>query len=109
MNAPSHAAFDRRTLQPVRRDSFDVNDKRAQVFRPIEGGIAFVDDYLKMFREYADLIKRPGERHLLTANCGRVLEVLLKKCCDFKTGICEPSLDTLMRHTRFARATKKGR
>ena len=55
-----HAALDqRRTYQPVRRDSFDVNDKRAQVFRPIEGGIAFVDAYLKVLEEWADLVKQP--------------------------------------------------
>ena len=101
-----HAALDqRRTLQPVRRDSFDVNDKRAQVFRPIDGGIAFVDAYLKVLEEWADMVKLAGEAHRLTANCHRVLAAILKRCTDFKTGICEPSLDTIMKHTRFARAT----
>jgi predicted transcriptional regulator len=101
-----HAAIDqRRTTQPVRRDSFDVNDKRAQVFRPIDGGIAFVDAYLKVLEEWADMVKQKGEAHRLTANCHRVLAAILKRCTDFKTGICEPSLDTIMKHTRFARAT----
>lgn len=101
-----HAAIDqRRTHQPVRRDSFDVNDKRAQVFRPIDGGIAFVDAYLKVLEEWADMVKQKGEAHRLTANCHRVLAAILKRCTDFKTGICEPSLDTIMKHTRFARAT----
>lgn len=101
-----HAALNpRRTCQPVRRDSFDVDDPRAQVFRPIEGGIQFVDAYIKVFTEWADETKEKGKAHLLTANCRRVLEVLLRRCTDFKSGTCEPSLDTLMRHTRFARAT----
>ena len=103
----THAALDRR-LRPAhkpRRDSFDVNDPRAQVFRPIDGGIAFVDAYLKVLEEWADMVKLAGEAHRLTANCHRVLAAILKRCTDFKTGICEPSLDTIMKHTRFARAT----
>jgi hypothetical protein len=99
------AATANRTFQPVRRESYDVDDPRAQVFAPIEGGIKFVDAYLGVFDEWADVIKKKGAQHELSRNCRKVLEKLLLRCTDFKTGISEPCLDTLMRHTRFARAT----
>jgi hypothetical protein len=82
-----------------------VEDPRAQVFRPIEGGFQFVDAYLRVFDEWADVIKKKGSQHELSRNARKVLEKLLLKCTDFKTGISEPCLDTLMTHTRFARAT----
>lgn len=94
-----------RTYQPVRRESLDVDDPRAQVFRPIQGGIKFVDVYLEVFDEWADTIKQKGAQHELSANCRRVLEKILLRCTDFKTGVCEPCIDTLQRLTRFARAT----
>lgn len=99
------AAAQRRTFQPVRRESFDVDDARAQVFRPIEGGHAFVDSLLACYDEWADIRKRAGKAHDLSANCKKLLEVLLRKLTDFRTGICEPCLDTLQAKTRFARAT----
>jgi len=94
-----------RTFQPVRRESYDVDDARAQVFRPIQGGIKFVDVYLEVFDEWADLTKKKGAQHVLNSNCRKVLEKILRKCTDFKTGVCEPCIDTLQRLTRFARAT----
>lgn len=102
----THALLDtRRTQQPVRRDSFDINDGRARVFRPIEHGIAFVDHYLEVLEEWSDLIKRKGQQHELSANCRKVLATLMKRCLDFKTGTCEPSLDTLAEKTRLAKPT----
>jgi hypothetical protein len=95
----------RRTYQPVRRESFDVDDPRAQVFRPIPGGAKFVDALLACYDEWADLRKQAGKAHELSANCKKVLEVLLRRCTDYGSGICEPCLDTLQRMTRFARAT----
>lgn len=95
----------RRTYEPVRRESLDVDDARAQVFRPVEGGHAFVDAVLWAFDEWADLTKKPGKPHHLNANCRKVLEVLMRRCTDYKTGVCEPCIDTLMRMTRFARPT----
>lgn len=100
-----NAVTDKRTFQPVRRDSFDIDDPRAQVFRPIEGGIKFVEVLLDALDEWDNQIKRKGERHQIGANARRVLEVLLRRCTDFRTGISEPCLDTLMKHTRLARAT----
>lgn len=95
----------RPTGQPVRSESLDVDDPRAQVFRPIQGGHAFVDKYLDAFTEWANQIKQAGATHELSQNTRRVLEVTLRHCADYKTGICEPCLDTIMRLTRFARAT----
>lgn len=107
MSAPASAAAfkGQRTMQPVRRDSLDVDDPRAQVFRPVEGGHKFVDAVLWAFDEWADITKKAGKPHQLNANCKKVLEVLLRRCTDFQTGVCEPCLDTLMRYTRFARPT----
>lgn len=96
----------RKTYQPVRRDSYDVDDPAiAHAFRPIEGGIKFVSAYLEVFDEWAEFKKQKGAQHDLNRNCRKVLEKLLLKCFDFKTGICEPCLDTLQKHTNFARAT----
>ncbi|WP_137681190.1 hypothetical protein [Aurantiacibacter suaedae] len=101
-----HALFHKKfTGQPVRRDSFDINDPRAQVFRPLQHGIAFVDRYLDVFDDWRNLIKRKGEQHELNANCRTVLATILRKCINFKTGLCEPSLDALMRLTKLSRAT----
>lgn len=95
-----------RTFQPVRRDSYDVDDPAiAHAWRPIEGGLKFVDAYLEVFDEWADIKKAKGAQHELSRNVRKVLEKMLLKCTDFRTGICEPCLDTLQRHTRFARAT----
>lgn len=88
----------------VRRDSFDIHDPRAQVFRPIEHGVKFVDAMLQVFDEWDDLTKRHGKRHAMGQNCRKVLRALFW-CCDFKKGTCEPSLDMLVRKTRFARPT----
>lgn len=102
----THALLNpRRTGESVRRDSYDVDDKRADVFRPIEHGLAFVDHYLQVFDDWRNLIKRKGEPHALNANCRAVLQTILKRCTDYKTGLCEPSLDALQRLTMLSRAT----
>ena len=101
----------RRTFQPVRRSSYDVSDRRAQVFRPIAGGktgpaLRWKDKLVQTAQEYDDANKEFGARLGPIGDSGvRVLDALLTRCCDFKTGRCEPSIDTLMRYTRYARAT----
>lgn len=97
--------YPRRTCQPVRRDSFDINDNRAQVFRPIEHGIQFVDAYVETLEEWDNLIKRKGERHQLGGNCRKVLVTIMRRCLDFKEGTCEPSLDKLAEMTKLAKPT----
>lgn len=97
-------ALDLHVRHKVRRDSFDIDDKRAQVFRPIEHGVFFKDALLETFDEFDDWSKKKGERHRMGQNCRKVLAALMW-CCDFATGTCEPSIDTLMEKTHFARAT----
>lgn len=103
--------FARRTFQPVRRGSYDVNDSRAQVFRPIAdgspgGGLRWAEKLVRTAQEYDDTHKPFGRRMgPLGDSAIRILDTLLTRCCDFATGRCEPSIDTLMRYTRYARAT----
>ncbi len=102
---------DRRTGQPVRRNSFDIEDRRAQVFRPIgdgtkHGAIRWRDKYIQLVEEYDWSTKERGARHQIGANAIRVLKTLLHMPgLDFDKGQIDPAIDTIMRLTRFARAT----
>lgn len=100
----THALLDRRTGQPVRRDSFDLDDPRANVARPIELGMAFVDALTEVLAEWDEYRKGLGQQYEFGLSGRLVLRALLR-CTDFKTGICEPSIDTLQRITKLARAT----
>lgn len=94
----------------VRRESYDENDRRAQIFRPICGGrtaeaLRWRDKLLQVAREYNTQHKRKGEREgPLGSNGLWVLEVLLS-LVDFATGRCEPALDTICAKAKLARAT----
>ena len=100
-----------RTFQPVRRSSYDVNDKRAQVFRPIAGGsvgkaLRWCDKLVQTAQEYDDTHKAHGSRLGPLGDSGvRILDTIVRRCLDFGTGRCEPSIETIMRYTRYARAT----
>lgn len=100
-----------RTFQPVHRASFDVGDRRAQVFQPIASGEAgsalrWCDKLVATAREFDRLHKRPGSRlGPLGDSALGLLETIVRRCLDFRTGRCEPSIETLMRYTRYARAT----
>lgn len=92
------------------RCSYDVEDPRAKVFRPIgdgtvPGALDFVDAYVRTLGEYADFTKQAGRSHAITANAIKLVERILRRCTDFKTGRCEPSLDKIMAVTGFARPT----
>lgn len=101
----------RRTEEPVRRHSYDVNDRRAQVFRPIGdgtkvGAMRWRDRYLQTAEEYDRQMKKKGERHPLGANALRVLKALLwLPGLDFKTGRLEPAIATIQELTGYARKT----
>lgn len=101
----------RRTEQPVRRHSYDVGDRRAQVFRPIgdgtkEGAGRWRMRYLQTAEEYDRQMKKKGERHPLGANALRVLKALLwLPGLDFKTGRLEPAIATIQQLTGYARKT----
>ncbi|MBB6191216.1 hypothetical protein FHS51_001438 [Sphingobium wenxiniae] len=101
----------RRTEQPIRRNSYDVDDRRAQVFRPIgdgtlKGAMRWRDKYLQVAKEYDRQMKEKGKRHPIGANALRVLEALLwHKGIDFKTGRLDPAIATIQDVTGFARKT----
>lgn len=93
-----------------RRDSYDENDPRAQIFRPICRGeraeaLRYCDKLLQTAREYNTLHKRKGEREgPLGSNGLWVLEVLLS-FVDFASGRCDPAIDTICAKAKLARAT----
>ena len=101
----------RRTEQPVRRNSYDIDDRRAQVFRPIGDGTKagagrWRNRYLQVAEEYDRQMKKKGERHPIGANALRVLKTLLwLPGLDFKTGRLEPAIATIQEMTGFARKT----
>ncbi|MEK9211703.1 hypothetical protein [Sphingomonas sp. 2378] len=97
----------------VRRDSYDVDDRRANVWRPIgdgtvAGAMDWRDSLLQTAREYDD--HHRGDRGVrpLGWTAIRILEILLGvrgvPIC-FKTGRLEPAIDTMARIARFSRTT----
>lgn len=94
--------------QRVHRYSYDVDSRQADVFRPIAdgtkaGGLAWADDYLRLAKEYDVIHKKKGERSPLMANGIRVLEALLYRCLEFKTGQLDPAITTLMKLTALSK------
>lgn len=110
----SGLAGKRRTEQPVRRNSYDVDDRRAKPWRPIgdgskKGALQWIDALLRTAREF-DLEERARGTHGRINQYGyRVLEVLLGRGggvpIDFRTGTLEPAIATIMTKTGFARQT----
>ncbi|WP_231639418.1 hypothetical protein [Sphingomonas profundi] len=93
----------------VRRHSFDVDDPRAQVFRPIgdgskAGAMRWIDALIRTAKEFDVVHRKPGTRGPLTPYGIRVLEELLR-LPDFRTGRLDPAIAHLQKVTRFARAT----
>ena len=93
----------------VRRDSYDVDDRRAQVWAPIgdgtkRGELRWIDALVRTAKEYDVVRREAGKRGPLTPYGIRVFEELLKLAC-FKTGRLEPTISTIQERTRFARAT----
>lgn len=104
---------DRGRDRHVRRSSFDVDDRRAQVFTPIgdgtkRGALDWRDAYLDLAREYDDQHRGDRGKRPLGFTGIRVLEILLGRRgvpIDFKTGRLDPAIDTIARHGRLVRAT----
>jgi hypothetical protein len=93
----------------VRRHSYDVDDARAQVFRPIgdgttAGALRWIDALIRTAKEFDLVHRKPGTRGPLTPYGIRVLEELVR-LPNFKTGRLDPALDHLQKVTGFARAT----
>lgn len=100
----------------VRRDSYDVDDRRAQVFHPIgdgsrAGALGWIDCVLKVARDYDDLERAKGGARPLGHTAILVLEVLLGRRgrsripIDFRTGRLDPAIDTIAQAAGLARIT----
>lgn len=100
----------------VRRHSYDVDDSRAQVFRPIgdgtkRGAMGWIDCLLQVAREYDDQHRDDGGKRPLGWTGLAVLEVLLGRRgrrripIDFKTGRLDPAIDTIAEATGLVRVT----
>lgn len=101
----------------IRRNSYDVDSRQAQVFRPIgdgttAGALGWIDCLLKTVTEWDDLERRKGGARPIGFHGIRVLETLLGRRgviqMDFRTGRLEPAIDTIARvapvpHHRDAR------
>lgn len=93
----------------VRRESYDVDDRRARVWRPVNGGttaggLRWREALVKTAREYDLVGKQTGRWGPLGPHALRVLEELLQ-LLDFKTGRLDPSYQRLQDRTGFARST----
>lgn len=93
----------------VRRTSFDVDDSRARVWRPVNGGtklggLRWKDTIIAVAREYDLVGKRKGRMAPLGPHTREVLAALLEKI-DFANGRLDPSYQKLMEMTGFAKST----
>ncbi|MEH3103419.1 MAG: hypothetical protein PGN12_05890 [Sphingomonas phyllosphaerae] len=88
----------------VRRNSIDVEDRRARVSRPIgdgttAGAMGWIDCVLKVVGELDNQLRAKGGARPLGLHGLRVLEALLgrhgKIAIDFKSGRIDPALDTI--------------
>jgi hypothetical protein len=96
--------------QRVRRESYDVEDRRAKVFSPIgDGSIAtgrgYIDDLVQLAEEYDLTHRKPGERAPLGAQAVRVLKVMLQKGLRFDTGQLDPAVRTIASWTGYTYKT----
>ncbi|WP_294356326.1 hypothetical protein [uncultured Sphingomonas sp.] len=98
----------------VRRGSYDVDDRRARVSRPIgdgttAGALGWIDCLLKVVSEWDDSERRKGGARPLGLHGMRVLEALLGRRggvgIDFRTGCIEPALDTIAKAADVSRTT----
>lgn len=90
----------------VRRESYDVDDRRARVFAPVAdgtavGGRGFIDDLVALAEEYDLVHRRPGERAPLGAQAVRILKIMLQKGLRFDTGQLDPAVRTVARWTGY--------
>ena len=92
----------------VRRDSYDVADRRALVFRPINGGgkqagLRWRDTILRLAREYDLVGKQKGRWGPLGPHTREVLAAMLE-LVDFRTGRLDPTYAKLMAMTGFCKS-----
>jgi hypothetical protein len=95
----------------VRRGSYDVDDPRAKVWRPIgdgtvAGGLGWVEDLVQIAKEFDAQSRRESSRGHLTPYGITVLEALCRgNQLDFKTGKLDPAIAWIEKVTGFARKT----
>lgn len=98
----------------VRRGSVDVDDRRANVSRPIgdgtkAGALSWIDCILKVVTEWDNVERKKGGERPLGLHGIRVLEVLLgrhgKVAVDFKSGDINPAIETIARVGRISKTT----
>lgn len=94
----------------VRRESYDVEDRRARVFTPVAdgsraGGLGFIDDLVRLAEEYDLTHRKPGERAPLGAQAVRILKVMLQKGLRFDTGQLDPAVRTIASWTGYTYKT----
>lgn len=101
----------RQTHQPVRRNSYDVNDNRADVFRPIGDGTLedfcrWRDSLWRSAREWNVHARQAGKGVPLPGGYMRVLEaILFSNQIDFRTGQLDPALSLIGKIAGCARDT----
>lgn len=109
--AAARAGKTRGPDRKVRRESYDVDtDPRARVFRRIEdgtmvAGLAWVEDVLRLAKKFDQLHSKSkkGEHMPIQGNGHLVLEVILRKGLDFKTGQLDPAIETIKHWTGLSR------
>lgn len=94
----------------VRRESYDVDDRRAQVFARVadgsrEGGLGWIDDLVQLAEEYDLTHRKRGERGPLQASGVRVLKIMLRKFLDFGTGQLDPAVRGIATATGYTYKT----
>lgn len=94
----------------VRRESYDVDDSRAQVFARIGDGsratgLGWIDDLVQLAEEYDLHNRKPGERGPLQASGVRVLKIMLRKFLDFSSGQLDPAVRGIATATGYTYKT----
>lgn len=94
----------------VRRESYDVDDRRAQVFARVGDGsratgLGWIDDLVQLAEEYDLHHRKPGERGPLQASGVRVLKIMLRKFLDFGSGQLDPAVRGIATATGYTYKT----
>jgi hypothetical protein len=91
----------RRTFQPVRRNSYNVGEREARFWRPVDR--REITARLRAAEAYNREFKKPGRPNGPLGHVG--LEVLqaMYRIIDYKSGRLEPSIDYIMRQVKRSR------
>jgi hypothetical protein len=94
----------------VRRESYDVDAREAQVFSRIAdgsvaGGRGWIDDLVALAEEYDLTQRKPGQRAPLGAQAVRILKVMLQRGLRFHTGQLDPAVRTISTWTGYTYKT----